>query len=58
MIIFIILLFINNGKPFFFQERPGKNERIFKIMKFKTMTDKKDSNGNLLPNEDRMTTFW
>ncbi|GAL90582.1 sugar transferase [Jejuia pallidilutea] len=57
IIIFIILLFINNGKPFFFQERPGKNERIFKIMKFKTMTDKKDSNGNLLPNEDRMTTF-
>ncbi|PQV50183.1 lipopolysaccharide/colanic/teichoic acid biosynthesis glycosyltransferase [Jejuia pallidilutea] len=57
LIIFIILLFINNGKPFFFQERPGKNERIFKIMKFKTMTDKKDSNGNLLPNEDRMTTF-
>lgn len=57
VIIFLILLFVNNGKPFFFQERPGKNERIFRIIKFKTMTDKRDSIGNLLPNEKRMTTF-
>lgn len=56
-LIFIILLFVNKGKPIFFQERPGKNERIFKIMKFKTMTDKKDANGELLPNEDRTTKF-
>lgn len=57
IIILLVLLFVNNGKPFFFQERPGKNERIFRIIKFKTMTDKKDSSGNLLPNEKRMTAF-
>lgn len=51
-----VLLFIaNDGKPFFFQLRPGKNERIFKIIKFKTMNDKKDSNGNLLPDARRLT---
>ncbi len=51
-----VLLFIANyGKPFFFQLRPGKNERIFKIIKFKTMNDKKDSNGNLLPDARRLT---
>ncbi|WP_340063246.1 sugar transferase [Ascidiimonas aurantiaca] len=52
-----VLLFINKGKPFFFQERPGKNEQVFRIMKFKTMTDEKDANGNLLPNEQRVTAF-
>ncbi|MFS4481977.1 sugar transferase [Hyunsoonleella sp. 2307UL5-6] len=57
IIILLVLLFVNNGKPFFFQERPGKNERIFRIIKFKTMTDKKDNSGNLLPNEKRMTAF-
>ena len=51
-----VLLFISNdGKPFFFQLRPGKNERIFKIIKFKTMNDKKDSKGNLLPDAARLT---
>lgn len=51
-----VLLFIaNDGKPFFFQLRPGKNERIFKIIKFKTMNDKKDSDGNLLPDAYRLT---
>lgn len=51
-----VLLFIaNDGKPFFFQLRPGKNERIFKIIKFKTMNDMKDSNGNLLPDASRLT---
>jgi lipopolysaccharide/colanic/teichoic acid biosynthesis glycosyltransferase len=51
-----VLLFIaNDGKPFFFQLRPGKDERIFKIIKFKTMNDKKDSNGNLLPDARRLT---
>ena len=57
LIVLIILIFINNGKPFFFQERPGNNEKIFKIIKFKSMTDKKDSKGNLLPNEQRVTKF-
>jgi len=52
----IILLFIaNNGKPFFFQQRICKNEKKFKIIKFKTMNDKKDSNGDLLPDSERIT---
>lgn len=55
-IIVIISLYIaNEGKPFFFQLRPGMNERIFKIIKFKTMNDKKDANGDLLPDADRLT---
>ena len=45
----------NNGKPFFFQLRPGKNGKIFKIVKFKTMNDKKDHEGNLLPDAKRLT---
>ncbi|MEG0697496.1 MAG: sugar transferase, partial [Algoriella sp.] len=40
------LYFANQGKPFFFQSRPGLNAKIFKIIKFKTMNDKKDANGN------------
>jgi lipopolysaccharide/colanic/teichoic acid biosynthesis glycosyltransferase len=55
IIITIILLFLNNGKPFFLQQRPGKNGAIFKIIKFKTMNDKKDSQGNLLPYIERIT---
>ena len=51
----LILLVINKGKPFFFQERPGKDEKIFTVIKFKTMTDEKDTEGNLLPNELRVT---
>ena len=52
----MIMLFINNkGTPFFFQKRPGKNEKIFKVIKFKTMTDEKDNNGRLLPDKDRLT---
>lgn len=51
----ILLYFANKGKPFFFQLRPGKNEKIFKIIKFKTMNDKKDNFGNLLPDAERMT---
>ena len=56
-VVFLILLFNNNGKPFFFQKRPGKDEKIFKIIKFKSMTDKKDRSGNLLPDSERVTTF-
>lgn len=51
----IILLFTNKGKPFFFQTRPGKNEKLFKIIKLKSMNDKKDAKGELLPYEDRIT---
>lgn len=52
---FIILLFKNNGEPFFYQNRPGKDEKIFRIIKFKTMNDKTDAYGTLLPSAKRLT---
>ena len=55
IIVTIGLYLANQGKPFFFQARPGKGERIFKIVKFKTMNDKKDANGNLLSDAERLT---
>jgi len=55
IVVMIGLYFANQGKPFFFQARPGKDERIFKIVKFKTMNDKKDAQGNLLPDAERLT---
>lgn len=55
IVVWIVLLIKNNGSAFFFQERPGKNERIFKIIKFKTMNDKTDENGQLLPPSERLT---
>ncbi len=51
----LFLFFANQGKPFFFQFRPGKNGKIFKIIKFKTMNDKKDATGKLLPDSERLT---
>ena len=45
------------GNPFFVQPRPGKDERIFKLIKFRTMTYEKDENGNLLPDEKRLTKY-
>ena len=57
IIIMICLCFVNQGKPFFFQLRPGKNERIFKIVKFKTMSDKKDAEGNMLMDDERLTAI-
>lgn len=55
IVLILFLVFANNGKPFFVQKRPGKNGEIFKIIKFKTMNDKKDSNGNLLSDAERLT---
>ena len=55
IIITIFLAFANAGKPFFFQKRPGKNEKIFTIIKFKTMNDKTNSEGILLPDAERLT---
>ncbi len=52
-----LLTILNNGSPFFFQSRPGLNGKVFKIFKFKTMNDKKDGNGVLLPDNDRLTPF-
>ncbi|MBW1619749.1 sugar transferase [Empedobacter falsenii] len=57
IVVMIGLYFANQGKPFFFQARPGLNERIFKIIKFKTMNDKKDAQGNLLSDADRLTSI-
>ncbi|TXD56682.1 sugar transferase [Polaribacter sp. IC066] len=51
----VVLSYANSGKPFFFQKRPGKNEQIFKLIKFKTMNDKKDVNGVLLSDVARLT---
>ena len=50
-----ILLFTNRGSVFFVQDRPGQHERIFKIIKFKTMNDRRDAKGDLLPDEIRLT---
>lgn len=55
LLVTVALFFANQGNPFFFQKRPGKNERIFRIIKFKTMNDNKDANGNLLPDAERLT---
>lgn len=56
MIVAIWLHFANKGAgAFFFQERPGKDAKLFKIVKFKTMTDERDAGGNLLPDEQRLT---
>jgi lipopolysaccharide/colanic/teichoic acid biosynthesis glycosyltransferase len=56
IIVAIWLHFANKGAgAFFFQERPGKDEKIFKVIKFKTMTDERDADGNMLPDEQRLT---
>ena len=56
LILWIWLTIANNGAgALFFQERPGKDGKIFKVVKFKTMTDERDENGILLPDEDRLT---
>lgn len=57
LIVFVALLLANKGKVFFLQNRPGKNEEIFKIIKFRTMNDNRDAHGNLLPDEERLTTI-
>lgn len=56
LIISVWLYFANKGAgAFFMQERPGKDEKIFKVIKFKSMTDERDEKGNLLPDKDRIT---
>lgn len=58
MLMLAVLVRIKLGSPVFFvQERPGKNEKIFKLYKFRTMTDAKDDNGNVLPDTARLTSF-
>lgn len=55
LIVAILLYVANKGKVFFTQERPGKNAKIFTVIKFKTMNDKTDVNGKLLPDKERLT---
>ena len=55
LVVTLGLFFANQGKPFFLQPRPGKNGKIFTIIKFKTMNDKKDAAGNLLSDAERLT---
>jgi undecaprenyl phosphate N,N'-diacetylbacillosamine 1-phosphate transferase len=55
IVVTIGLFFANQGKPFFFQERPGLNEKKFKIIKFKSMNEKKDGHGKLLSDTERLT---
>lgn len=57
LIMFLMFLINRSTDIFFFQDRPGKNGRIFKVIKFKTMTDERDDNGNLLPDKTRLTSF-
>lgn len=55
IVVTIALYFANSGKPFFYQRRPGLNERIFRIIKFRSMNDKVDAEGRPLPDADRLT---
>jgi lipopolysaccharide/colanic/teichoic acid biosynthesis glycosyltransferase len=55
IIVTVLLYIANQGKPFFVQPRPGKNGRIFRLVKFKTMNDRKDAAGNLLSDAERLT---
>jgi len=55
VIVTVLLLFAMGGSPFFFQRRPGKNERIFTIIKFRTMNNNKDNSGVLLPDAQRLS---
>ena len=57
-LVFIILgAYKMKGNPFFYQERPGKDEKIFKLIKFRSMTEEKDKDGNYLPDKDRLTAY-
>jgi undecaprenyl phosphate N,N'-diacetylbacillosamine 1-phosphate transferase len=58
ILIIIVLLYLSNGgTPFFVQERPGKDSKVFKLVKFRTMNEKRDHKGELLPDNERLTSF-
>ena len=57
LILLIIGIFTMHGNPFFTQPRPGKNEKVFKLIKFRTMNNKRDKDGNLLPDDKRLTSY-
>lgn len=56
LFVMVLLMLANNGRPFFFQDRPGYREKRIRIVKFKSMNDKRDKDGNLLPDKDRLTS--
>jgi undecaprenyl phosphate N,N'-diacetylbacillosamine 1-phosphate transferase len=55
LLVTILLFITNHGKPFFLQTRPGKGNKVFRVIKFRTMIDRKDSKGNLLPDDERLS---
>lgn len=55
--VMLLLAIANRGKVWFIQERPGRNEKIFRVIKFKTMTDERDTHGNLLHDDHRLTAI-
>ena len=57
IILIVLGAFFMRGNPFFLQERPGKNEKVFKLIKFRTMDNRKDKNGVLLPDEIRLNRY-
>ena len=57
LIVAIVTAIKMKGNPFFIQPRPGKNEKIFKLIKFRSMTEEKDKDGNYLPDEVRLTSY-
>ena len=57
LVLVVVTAIAMKGNPFFTQQRPGKNEKIFKLIKFRTMTNAKDKDGNLLPDEVRLNKF-
>jgi len=54
IVVFILLTLVNKGNPFFVQPRPGKKGKIFRIIKFKTMNNRRDADGKLLPDAERL----
>ncbi|MBX0333252.1 sugar transferase [Pontibacter sp. HSC-14F20] len=57
LVVTLLLAIANDGKPFFLQPRPGRHGRIFRVIKYKTMNDKRNSQGDLLPDADRLTSI-
>ena len=59
--LFVVLIILGRikmkGDPFFYQDRPGKDGKIFKLIKFRSMTEEKDENGNYLPDEVRLSSY-
>ena len=57
LVLTVVGAFVMGGNPFFTQIRPGKDEKLFRLVKFRSMSNKKDKNGNLLPDEKRLTKY-